>query len=880
MITDDTDILEQSLKKAFINKDIVPSHLDPKLLVNDESKQLYMMTTLQEELASCRDFFISVAFLTQSGLNVIKAQLADLEKKGIYGRLMTSDYLDFNNPDVFENLLKISNLEVRISQKSGFHVKGYLFDHEDYQSFIIGSSNLTMNALKINYEWNVRLTSRDNGEMLHDIQEQLNEEWEASEPLTPAWIQNYRETYAPQVIEKQSSTFITDLSEEYEHYGDISPNKMQKEALLGLRKLRDEGKDKGLLVSATGTGKTYLSAFDVKQLQPKKMLFICHREQILRKAMSDYQKVLGGLDSDFGLLTGNRKDLQAKYLFATIQTVSKTKFLDVFPEGFFDYILIDEVHKAGAKTYQKVLDYFHPQFLLGMTATPERTDNFNIFELFDYNIAYEIRLQEAMEEDLLCPFHYFGVTDYEKNGQIIEETTDLQYLTYDERVKFLIQRIDYYGCSHNLPKGLVFCSRKDEAKILAEKFTSLGRPSAYLSGDHPLEERESQVQRLENGEIEYIFTVDIFNEGIDIPKINQVVMLRNTESNIIFIQQLGRGLRKDNSKEFVTVIDFIGNYKNNYMIPMALSGDVSRNKSNLRKDTYATHYISGVSSVNFEAVAKERVFASIDKAKLDSMAELRNAYKQLKNRLGRVPYLKDFAEQQTLDPLIIADKFDNYYTFLKKIGENEEELSNQESDYLKFFTRELLPGIRKQELVLLQTLLSSVPELARENMKHLFESKGLLDSDLIVNSVLRILDTTFYTGQEAKTYKNCAFVDCIEDKVRLSQGLKQACNNGYFKWMLQDNLDTAEILSQKYSQEPLTLYQKYQRKDVLRLLNWSEQMVNQNIGGYTRDDGLRQYVIFVTLDKGNDFQGAQVAYEDAFVDSSTFQWFSKSKRNL
>lgn len=196
-----------------------------------------------------------------------------------------------------------------------------------------------------------------------------------------------------------------------------------------------------------------------------------------------------------------------------------------------------------------------------MTATPERTDGFNIFELFDYNIAYEIRLQEALEEEMLCPFHYFGVTDYERNGELISEATDLKYLVDEERVTYLLEKLTYYGCSGNSPKGLIFCSRKQEAQTLSGIFNQKGRPSSYLSGDHSLEERENEVERLEKGEINYIFTVDIFNEGIDIPKVNQVVMLRNTQSSIIFIQQLGRGLRKDHSKEFVTVIDFIGNYK-------------------------------------------------------------------------------------------------------------------------------------------------------------------------------------------------------------------------------------------------------------------------------------------------------------------------------
>ena len=272
----------------------------------------------------------------------------------------------------------------------------------------------------------------------------------------------------------------------------------------------------------------------------------------------------------------------------------------------------------------------------------------------------------------------------------------------EERVTYLLEKLDYYGCSGNIPKGLVFCSRKQEAEALSLLFIKKGHPSSYLSGDHSLEEREKQIERLEKGEIEYIFTVDIFNEGIDIPKINQVVMLRNTESSIIFIQQLGRGLRKDSSKEYVTVIDFIGNYKNNYMIPMALSGDTSRDKNNLRKDTFDTNFISGVSSVNFEKIAKQQIFSSINRVAMDSMSELKKSFELLSNRLGRVPYLKDFQEQQTLEPVLIANKKASYYDFLVSIKQNEGVISEIENRFLTIASRELLPGMRKQELILLQ----------------------------------------------------------------------------------------------------------------------------------------------------------------------------------
>lgn len=871
------DVLEQSLKKAFMNKEIEGSHYDPKLIINRPKEKEFLLNVLQEEIDSCEDFFFSVAFITQDGLNALKSHLSDLADRGISGRLLTSTYLGFNHPDMFESLLAIPNIDVRISAKSGFHSKGYLFSQKDYHSFIIGSSNLTMSALKLNYEWNIRLTSYEHGEVIHQIQNHLASEWEQAEALTPEWVTEYRSNYKP-VVNNQNLANAVNVDQVTSNY--IVPNRMQKVALKNLRELRETGAKKGLVISATGTGKTYLAAFDVLQVKPKRMLFIVHREQILNKAKESFEKVLGEPAERFGILSGSQKDTDAKYLFATIQTISKPAYQELFEQDYFDYILIDEVHKAGAQSYLQTLNYFTPKFLLGMTATPERMDNFNIFELFDYNIAYEIRLQEALEEDLLCPFHYFGVTDFEKEDVVISETTDLKYLTMDDRVKFLIEKIDYYGCSGNDPKGLVFCSRKEEARELSERFNQHGIPSTYLTGEHLIDEREAQIERLESGALNYIFTVDIFNEGIDIPKINQVVMLRNTQSSIIFVQQLGRGLRKDELKEFVTIIDFIGNYKNNYMIPMALSGDITRNKDNLRKDTFDTNYISGLSTINFEEVAKERIFKSIDDAALDSMKELKQIYSSFKNRLNRVPYLTDFIQQQVLDPLLIANKFDSYYTFLAKIKDNEGTLSAEENKFLMFLSREILPGIRQHEIVLLSKLLKETSGLTLEEIKDTFAKSHLTNDDNTIQSVVRTLSLEFYTGGQKKTYGGAELISVDNPQlIQLSSAFQQALQNDYFRKLLEDLLTASFYKSEDFAtDQALTRYAKYRRRDVLRMLNWHEQMVDQNIGGYTYKDG--KFIIFITLQKGEDFKGAQMAYEDELIDEATMRWFTKSPRTL
>ncbi|MGX7060023.1 DUF3427 domain-containing protein [Vagococcus humatus] len=868
-------LLETSLKKAFIDK-TTPSMMtnyDPEILINQPEQKQFLLTTLQNELDHCVTFFFSVAFVTQDGLNALKVQLADLAKKGIRGKLLTSTYLYFNSPETFESLLTIPNLEVRLSTKKGFHAKGYLFQQADYHTLIVGSSNLTMNALKLNYEWNIRLTSYDNGEIIHQVHHHMDSEWEQATLLSEQWLISYRKNYALYQTKHPTPT-NSDLVEEITPY--IAPNKMQKEALGNLKKIREEGNKKALVISATGTGKTYLAAFDTLQYQPKRFLFIVHREQILQAAKKSFQKIIGGPDSDFGILSGHQKQVQAKYLFATIQTISKNETMNSFDPTYFDYILIDEVHKSGASSYTRIIDYFQPNFLLGMTATPERSDQFNIFELFDYTVAYEIRLQDALEENMLCPFHYFGVTDYEKNGELISETTDLQYLVNHERVDFLLEKIQYYGCFNNQPKGLVFCSRVKEAEALAKAFNDRGLPSRALDGSHSIVEREEVVSLLEKGDLHYIFTVDVFNEGIDIPSVNQVVLLRNTQSSIIFIQQLGRGLRKYPNKKFVTVIDFIGNYKNNYLIPTALSGDKSLNKNNLRKDTFDTTYISGLSAINFEHIAKDRIFKSIDTASLDSMRELRAIYFTLKNRINRIPMLYDFYQYELVDPVVLAQKCKNYPAFLTKIGESQLQLSKAEQAMLTFLSVELLPGQRKQELVLLKLLLKTPEQVTEKQIKELFNQHHLLANEDTIESVLSTLSIDFYAGGIKTSYQDSAL---ITKDGKLTPTFKKARENPEFVHHVKDIIKTALHRSQDmYPDCPLTIEGKYRRRDVLRMLNCSKQMVDQNIGGYTYQG--QEFVIFVTLEKGEDFKGSLVHYEDAILDPQTILWFTKAPRTL
>lgn len=739
--------MRDAILNGFVDQNYLGSEeLGPKILANNQQERIWQ--TLRQELYSCKSFIWAVAFITQDMLVPFKVIMADLAKNGISGTIITGDYLGFNNPRVFTELQKIPNLEVRIANKAGFHTKGYLFDHENYQTVIIGSANFTRSALLANYEWALKVSSKKQADLTAQLVDKIADLKQDSFVLNSAWLTDYRKNWV------KPERVATDR-----HQTKILPNKMQKAALKQIEALVASGEKRGLVVSATGTGKTYLGAFAVKKYQPRRFLYIVHREQIAKKSLESFYRVIGGPRSDYGLLTGNRHNLQAKYLFATVQTISQPEMLANFNSDEFDYILIDEAHRAAAPSYQRLLHYFKPNFWLGMTATPERMDEQNVYQIFDYNLAYEIRLRDALEEKMLAPFHYVGVQDYEADGVVIDETTDLRYLASTSRVDYVLKELDYYGYCGTKAKGLVFCSRQDEARELARLFSQKGHPAVALTNEDNEKRRNEVVASLVKGEIEYIVAVDLFNEGIDIPALNQIVMLRNTQSSIVFIQQLGRGLRKYPGKDFTVVLDFIGNYKNNYMIPLALNQDTSRSKDQAKRETRLPSFID-VSTINFSKIASEKILASLDSVKLDGMRELRQSYHDLKNKLGRVPLLFDFYQYGSVAPIVFAQNHGlaSYADFLGKMGEDVN-LSKYENEVLSFVTKELLNGKRIHELLLLEMLLEQDIVKQEDYLAQLKRHHAYVNDELLA-SVDAILSLDFLILSRERLPKKHNMVNC------------------------------------------------------------------------------------------------------------------------
>ena len=882
--------IQQGLYTAFIDAENTSNlAYKPQFISNNYKHGRKVLASVEEDLARCDEFIISVAFITMSGITPILQTLKELEKKGIPGRILTTDYLMFSEPKALDKLSQLTNIQVRMFKTDGagegFHTKGYIFKEKNICRIIIGSSNMTLNALTKNKEWNARLVSTEQGEYVQQLVEEFEELWESRQSVDYSeFIEHYRINY--EVIKKQKAIARKEGVISIDQYR-LQPNKMQIDFIHNLKKLKENNASRALLISATGTGKTYASAFALREQNVKKTLFLVHREQIAKQAIATYQKVFGSTRT-YGLLSGNSKDYKADYLFATMQMMAKEESLAKFDRREFDTIVIDEVHRAGAESYQRIMNYFQPQFYLGMTASPDRTDDFDIYKLFDHNIAYEIRLQQALEDDLLCPFHYFGITDLEIDGEVFDDAAGVRNfanLVCDDRVEYIIKQADYYGYSGDRVKGLVFCSRKDEAQALSEKFNQRGYYTQFLSGDSSQEKREECIERLtaDTGldTLDYIFTVDIFNEGVDIPEINQVLMLRPTESPIVFIQQLGRGLRKSVGKEYVVILDFIGNYMNNFMIPIALSGDRSYNKDTIRRYVReSTRMIPGASSVHFDEISKKRIFQSIDKASTTKRM-LTEKYQVLKYRLGRIPTILDFYEYGEIDPMLFISYANTYDHFVRMVDKDYRIVfSQREEAVLEFISSTILNGKRPHELIMLQMLFEQ-QNIDRETFTEqlLQEGENFREADYL--SAIRVLEKSFINTQsEKKKYSSVEFLEQEEGQHHfLSRALSyyQEIQSMYFREELENlisyGLKKYRDCYADHDEDNLVLYEKYSRKDICRILNW-ERDDSSTIYGYRIK--YNTCPIFVTYEKQEDIANS-TKYEDQFINNQIFSWLTRSK---
>ena len=844
------------------------------LVLNNYDSNIYQ--ELHSSLESCKRFYFNVAFISYGGLQLFVKVLDELNQRGICGEVIASSYLSFTDPKALKKLKEFPNVTLKVHNEEGhgLHAKAYIFEYDNSYKVIIGSANITPTALKRNVEWNVEIISKKDDPFMLDVIDEFTTIWNRIDQVTDEFLDEYEQFIRS--IRKKNQQKIP----HFKYNPGIRPNSMQIRAIQNLEKIRKYGGKRGLVIAATGTGKTYMSAFDVQQFSPKKMLFLVHREDILRKAEESFRRVLGGLIKT-AFFTGNVRDKElaydAQYVFAT--PISLRNYLDFFEPDEFDYIVLDEAHHASSPTYQTLLNYFKPDFLLGMTATPERCDNADIFDIFDNNVALEVRLNEAMEDNLVVPFHYFGINDvvnYE--GVQLDDPTEIaKLLKVNQRVDYIVSQMNLYGFDGEYRKCLGFCVSIDHAQFMAEEFNKRGINSEYLTGEHSVSEREKMMQRLENEKdpLEVIFTVDIFNEGIDVPSVNLVLMLRPTNSPIIFIQQLGRGLRKNPDKEYLTVLDFIGNYNRAFLIAIALKGSRYYDKDSLKvsvKNDFKS--IPGDTFIQLDRISKERILKQLNTENFNSMRYLKEEYLTFKGLMsGHIPeFLMDYLRYDGApDPIKFIRKGKTYPAFLSKMESDlkyKEIIANEEyNKHLKYLC-EMLPLKRPYEFAILADLIVKGTMSFEECKESILKYLHRVD-DSSVQHAMRTLNFEFYDVSQQKLWK--PFVKYVGDQLVLTLPEYSKLQKAYILDVLHYGLARYrnEYGEEYYGVPFLKLYAQYTMQDTALLCNLEKKFSSFRGQGLLTDHN--NYFLYVDLKKDENIKES-INYKDRFLSPKRFQW--------
>lgn len=842
------------------------------LVTNNEITNFY--NNITKLLNECETFYFSVAFINFSGIQLLLESFKNLEEKNIKGKILTSTYLNFTQIKALERIKEFKNIELKIYDSNasniGFHSKSYIFEFKDKYEILIGSSNITASAFKSNIEWNVKTILKKEASFSLEVLKEFENLWKNSFFVDENFLKEYEIFQNSQQKELKSFSF-----------SQIKTNFMQEKALEKLENLRKKGENKALIIASTGSGKTYLSAFDVKKFGAKTMLFLVHRENILIKAKKSFEEILPKINS-FGLYTGNIKEQNKNYIFSTIQTMSSN--FSNFSKTFFDYIVVDEAHHITSPSYKKVLEHFKPKFLLGLTATTNRMDGNSIYEIFDENIALDLRLNEALEHNLITPFHYFGISDIQS---IDYENIDLtkidllaKLLSVNKRVNFIIEKMNFYSYSGDKRRVLGFCVSKEHCIYMSEEFNKKGINSVCLTSLDSVETREKYIKKLENknDSLEVIFTVDIFNEGIDIPSINMVLFLRPTNSPIVFIQQLGRGLRKYENKEFLTILDFIGNHKKAYLIALALVGNKIIDKDSIKLSIENNFANFKNAFITMDKISKNRILEQINKENFNQLKYLKEQYFEVKKILGRIPTLVDFLQfEELINPLKFIDESKSYIEFLVKVEENKEiKKAILDENFIKAirFIENELPIKRVYEFVILKYLLNN--DFCDINIAFKLLSKYLnrVDEETIVHSFLYLNCDFLDSGQKNRYLKLLNFDGKF---IKKTKNFEKLLENETYKKVFVNSLNFGiynyeeEFGSTDFGKPFLKLYSKYNMLNIAKLCNFPKIHSSFRGSGFLKYKN--DFFLFINLEKEKFSKSAN--YHNAFLSKDTFTYQSK-----
>ena len=911
------------------NKDIIGNINE--LIINEKAKFRNFFIYLKQELLNCKKFYFIVSFIKYSGIQLLISTLDELEKQGIQGEIITSVYLNITDSKALRKLLSYKNVKVKIYNNSSesFHTKAYLFEKEKYHSVVIGSSNISQSALYSAEEWNVKLTDSSFFNIYRKSLNQFEKLWHSNEAieLTQDFIDEY-EKYKKSINAQNTFDY---RKTKIEQENEFVPNSMQKRVLGKLKETRENGNKKGLVISATGTGKTYLAAMDIKQffeiksnaknklfeINDKKsktsnikFLFIAHREELLENAINVFSKILKIDKNEFGRIYGGLKEIDKSIIFASIQSLRNC--YNEFKPSFFDYVIVDEFHHSMSDSYLKTLSYFNPKFLLGLTATPKRMDGKDILSLCDYNVVDEIGIKEALEEDLIVPFHYFGVNDYTinydnipyKNGKYNEKIL-LENLLLNTRTDYIVEKINKFGFDGDELSAVAFCQNIEHAFFMKEEFSKKGYKSAVITANTNSNERSEILEKFKNKKIEILCVVDILNEGIDIPTINLLLFLRPTMSSTIFIQQIGRGLRKAKNKDFVTIIDFIGNHKKDYLLINYFSSEVDNKDTLFTKKEKIINEIKNQFSnipkscyVELDRICQNRIIEKIEKINFSSKNILKEMYLDYKVEIGKSE--DEFLQIADFDTNIelfqeLCLKMHSFYNaqlqfedskIFKNENENEKNpLNTTEIEFLEYLEKKITL-VEPFTFLIIDYLATGKEYINNSDLlnkyKVFFDIKRNFEKHYLLNRIFEelmedeILEKTLYGYRFSKKYEKLFSNGKLNEKSTIKSNKKVNKSNfiNRLKQLIYLGLNEFKRNDlDEFNENILISYKEYKRVELQILLD-SKVPKGSWRAGYANTE--KDICLFATIDKTHIFQ-ENLKYDNSLFADDIIQWISQPK---